>query len=134
MNLNPEENIRWVASRLNTNIALAWAHILTGNPKGFLNSYLMYLTYGGSFICGNACSKDSRDIEKLLKYYGGLLDKEGEIASPYADNEWQHCAFFLLAKTYENWVIHGFRDVDSNVFKYYVVCKNIIKETSTGEK
>lgn len=131
MNLNPEENIRWVASRLNTNIALAWANILTGNPKGFLNSYLMYLTYGGSFMCKNAC--DSREIEKLLKYYAGLLDKEGEITSPYADNEWQHHAFFLLAKTYDNWVMNGCRDVDSNIFEYYVVVKNIIKE-SIGEK
>lgn len=133
MNLNPEENIRWVASRLNTNIALAWANILTGNAKGFLNSYLMYLTYGGSFICGNACSKDSREIEKLLKYYSGLLDKEGEITSPYADEDWHHQAFFLLAKTYDNWVNSGYREVDSNIFKYYVVVKHYC-EKCEGEK
>lgn len=132
MNLNPEENIRWVASRLNTNIALAWANILTGNAKGFLNSYLMYLTYGGSFICGNACSKDSREIGKLLQYYGGLLDKEGEITSPYADNEWQHHAFFLLAKTYDNWMMNGYRDIDSSIFKYYSVIKRNIKVENGG--
>lgn len=133
MNLNPEENVRWVVSRLNTNIALAWAHIISGNAEAFLNCYLMYLTYGGSFICGNPLSKDSRDIDKLLKYYGGLLDKENEIASPWSVNGWQLQAFTLLAKTYDNWVIHGFRDIDSNILKDYVVCKNIIKET-IGEK
>lgn len=135
MNLNPEENIRWVASRLNTNIALAWANILTGNPKGFLNSYLMYLTYGGSFICGNACSKDSRDIENLLKYYSGYLDKENEITSPF-DDGWRLQAFMLLLKTYVNWLDNGYRDVDSNIFGDYVVVKNIIKEITeiTGEK
>lgn len=123
MNLNPEENIRWVASRLNTNIALAWANILDGNAKSFLNCYLTYLTYGGSFVCGNACSKDSREIEKLLRYYSGLLNEENEITSPYEDESWQRHAFLLLAKTYENWANSGYRDVDSNIFLEYDITK-----------
>lgn len=128
MTLDYNENFRWVAARLNTYIALAWGHIISGNPNDFLKSFLAYCSYGDN--CRFVTTKDEDDAEtilKLLRFYSGEENEENDCWSPFGNDDWRLYAFKLLERVPGAGFGYDF-NVPSTLLIDYGMCKNKFRE------